>query len=57
MRNSAYFKERLEIDDFTLFYGDMPINFTFDLLSLHNILDIFTTVCNRDLVEQEEYQN
>ncbi len=57
MRNSAYFKERLEIDDFTLFYGDMSINFTFDLLSLHNILDIFTTVCNRDLVEQEEYQN
>ena len=57
MRNSAYFKERLEIDDFTLFYGDMSINFTFDLLSLHNILDILTTVCNRDLVEQEEYQN
>ena len=54
MSNSAYFMERLEIDDFASFYGDMSINFTFDLLSLHNVFDTFTVVCNRDLVEQEE---
>ena len=50
MNASIHFMEQLEIDDSSSFYRDMSIDFSFDLLTLYNIFDIFKTDYNKNLV-------